>query len=170
MSAQKPAKARADAKNTTKPMASKPAISVKKPVAKKSAAKAPAVDRSAFPAVYNRLKAILKPYAPQMVVVKDDATWYYLDTKFVGKNKKPIMFAAVRLGKAYVSYYLMCVYGNTQGMTPALKKRMQGKACFNFASLDESLFAELEAVTKAGAEWFLHGGLKKMLADPNACA
>ena len=33
-----------------------------------------------------------------------------------------------------------------------LKKRMQGKSCFNFRTLDEALFAELSGLTKAGVE------------------
>jgi hypothetical protein len=142
-------------------------LTVKKPAAKKPASKKPTVDTTEFPAVFERLKAILKPYAPRMVVVKDDKTWYYLDTKFVGKNKRPIMFAAARVGKGYVSFYLMCVYCNPKWlgeMSPALNKRMQGKACFNFTTLDEELFVELETLTKTGAEWFLNGGLEKILS------
>jgi hypothetical protein len=137
----------------------------KKPATKKPSAKKPTVT-SEFPAVFARLKGILTPYAPRMIVLKDDETWYYLDTKFMGKNKKPIMFAGVRVGKAYVSFYLMCVYANPKllgSMSPELKKRMQGKACFNFATVDEPVIAELEVLTKAGAEWFLEGGLEKVL-------
>jgi hypothetical protein len=120
-----------------------------------------------FPAHFARLKAILTPYEPRMVVVKDNKTWYYLDTKFKGKNKKPLMFAAVRVGKNYVSFYLMCVYCRPEWiakMSQALKKRMQGKACFNFTSIDEELFEELEALTSTSAEWFLNGGLEKILS------
>jgi hypothetical protein len=76
------------------------------------------------------------------------------------------MFAAVRLGKGYVSYYLMCVYTDGKWLeepSPALKKRMQGKACFNFTNIDEPLFEELKALTKAGAEFYRTGGLEKML-------
>jgi len=32
-------------------------------------------------------------------------------------------------------------------VSPKLKGRMQGKSCFNFTSLDEPLFAELEELT-----------------------
>jgi len=148
--------------------AKKPAA--KKPAAKKPAAKKPATkrqtDMTEFPAVFARLKAILQPYERRMVVVKDDKTWYYLDTRFIGKNKKPVMFAATRVGKAYVSFYLMCVYAHPKlmaEMSPSLKNRMQGKACFNFTTVDEQLCAELEALTKAGVEWFLNGGLEKVL-------
>ncbi len=55
-----------------------------------------------------------------------------------------------RLGKRYVSYYLMSVYAQPElvaSMSPGLKRRMQGKSCFNFATIDEPLFAELEALT-----------------------
>jgi hypothetical protein len=126
-------------------------------MAKKAAAKAKPAASADFAAVFERLKAILRPYAARMVVVKDDATWYYLDTKHIGPNEKPIGFGATRLGKAYVSFYLMSVYANPKlldGISPALKKRMQGKSCFNFTAVDEALFAELAALTKAGAEWF----------------
>jgi hypothetical protein len=101
-----------------------------------------------------------------MNIVKDDKIWYYLDTKFIGPNKKPICFAAARVGKAYVSYYLMSVYANTKllaSMSPALKKRMQGKACFNFTAVDDALFAELAALTKSSADWFTSGGLAKIM-------
>ncbi|HJZ59126.1 MAG TPA: hypothetical protein VKE74_29550 [Gemmataceae bacterium] len=117
----------------------------------------PAKPGNDFVAVFARLRAILTPYAARMIVTKDDANWYYLDTKSIGPNKKPICFAAVRLGKAYVSFYLMPIYMNVAlqaTISPGLAKRMQGKACFNFTAVDEALFKELTALTRAGAECF----------------
>jgi hypothetical protein len=35
-------------------------------------------------------------------------------------------------------------------MSPALKKRMQGKACFNFTAVDPALFDELADITRKG--------------------
>jgi hypothetical protein len=139
----------------------------KKPAAKKPPSRKTTVDTAQLSAVFERLKGILKPYAPRMVVVKDDKNWYYLDTRFTGRNKKPIMFAAARVGKGYVSFYLMCVYCRPEWiemMSPELKKRMQGKACFNFTSIDEKLFAELEELTKTSVEWALNGGMEKVLS------
>ena len=110
-----------------------------------------------FKTTFQRLKAILTPYAKTMTVVKDTREWYYLDSKHIGPNKKPVCFAMVRKGKAYVSYSLMCAYCNPKMlavMSPALKKRMQGKSCFNFKTPDDALFAELAQLTKMGAEWF----------------
>ena len=33
------------------------------------------------------------------------------------------------------------------GISPELRRRMQGKSCFNFARVDTPLFAELETLT-----------------------
>lgn len=54
-------------------------------------------DKNNFPEVFAKLKAILKPYAPKMVVVQDTPKYYYLDTRYIMKNKKPLCFAAVRV-------------------------------------------------------------------------
>ena len=111
----------------------------------------PVSDKAEFEVVFAELRAILKDYAPKLKVVHDTSGHYYLDTYTIGKNKKPIMFAAARIGKSYVSYYFMPVYGGAiKGMSPALKKRMQGKACFNFTKRDPELLSELSRVTREG--------------------
>ncbi len=43
-------------------------------------------------------------------------------------------------------------------ISPALKKRMQGKSCFNFTKPDPKLFAELEKLTEAGVDAFARNG------------
>lgn len=53
--------------------------------------------KNSFSEVYEKLRAILKPYAPKMVVVQDTANCYYLDTNHIMKNKKPLFFAAARV-------------------------------------------------------------------------
>ena len=68
-----------------------------------------------------------------------------------GQVVKPgVYVAGTRLGKRYVSFYLMPVYGFpdlVESISPDLKRRMQGKPCFNFAKVDEPLFAELGQLT-----------------------
>jgi hypothetical protein len=64
-------------------------------------------------------------------------------------------FGTVRSGKAYVSFHLMALYFNPPMnalVSPALKKRMQGKTCFNFKKEDKELFAELKSLTAAAME------------------
>jgi hypothetical protein len=108
--------------------------------------------KSSFAPVFSGLRSILSEYEPTLNVVHDRADYYYLDTHAIGANKRPIFFGGVRIGKTYVSYYLMpiCTPELQKGMSSALRKRMQGKACFNFNSVDEDLLAELRKLTKRG--------------------
>ncbi|HXD32544.1 MAG TPA: hypothetical protein VN643_15590 [Pyrinomonadaceae bacterium] len=110
-------------------------------------------EKNQFPETFRKLKAIFKPYERKLIVVHDTDANYYLDTKYVMKNKQRMFFGAVRIGKAYVSFHLMPVYASPElleSMSPELRKHMQGKSCFNFKSVDEKLFKELAAVTKIG--------------------
>jgi hypothetical protein len=112
---------------------------------------------AAFKEVFAELKTIFKPYLKKMDVASDTDTHYMLNTRYIMRNKQPLCFGGVRLGKSYVSFYLMSVYAEPsllKGMSPELKKRMQGKSCFNFKEVDKKLFAELQALTKAGAAKF----------------
>ena len=72
------------------------------------------------------------------------------------------MFAGVRKGKRYVSYYLFSVYlepGQLDGISPELRRRMQGKSCFNFTQVDDALFDELDGLTARGHELYEERGL-----------
>src|SRR4051812_29867569 len=113
--------------------------------------------KTGFSQVFAELKSIFKPYAKKMDVAHDDETYYLLNTRYIMKNKQPLCFGGVRLGKNYVSYYLMPVYACPdleQAISPQLKKRMQGKSCFNFKEVDKKLFAELKQLTRDGATRF----------------
>jgi hypothetical protein len=53
----------------------------------------------------------------------------------------------------YVSLHLIPVYAQPallDGISPALRKRMQGKACFNFTTIDGGQLEELGALTREG--------------------
>jgi len=73
---------------------------------------------------------------------------YY--TRYIMGNKKPLFFGSVRVRKAYVSYHLMPIYSDPDlliDVSDDLKRRMQGKSCFNFTRHDDTLFSELERLT-----------------------
>ena len=113
-----------------------------------------------FEVVFAALKAILKRYEPRMVVHLDEPGFYYLNTGKLHK-KRPVMFGAVRLGKSYVSYHLMPVYGCPElvaGLSDRLRARMQGKACFNFRAVEPALFQELTRLTERGFRAFKKAG------------
>lgn len=103
--------------------------------------------------VYAELRGIMHRYANQLDCAIDNDNELYLNTKHIQKNKKPLWFGAVQIKKRYVSYHLMPVYVNPElldDLSPALKKRMQGKSCFNFSNIDAALFQELAILTEAG--------------------
>ena len=107
-----------------------------------------------FDEVFAELKSIFKPYVKKMDIASDTGAYYLLNTRYTMKNKQPLCFGGVRLGKNYVSFYLMSVYASPEllkTMSPELKKRMQGKSCFNFKAVDKKLYKELRELTKAGA-------------------
>ena len=109
----------------------------------------------AFEPIFRRLRGILEPYARRMHVSADVEGIYGVDMAPESERNPTTWFAGVRLGKTYVSYYLMPVYVEPtllEGVSPELKRRMQGKSCFNFRTVDEALFGELEALTRRGYE------------------
>jgi len=68
----------------------------------------------------------------------------------------------VEIKKNYVSYHLMPVYAFPElleSVSPELKKRMQGKSCFNFSKIDADTLKELAELTRKGFEKFKAEGL-----------
>ena len=104
--------------------------------------------------VHERLRAILEPYRSQFVVAKDGPEGMSLELPDY-PNTPWGFAAATRLGRRYVSFYLMGVYGAPElldTMSPELRRRMQGKSCFNFTTIDEALLAELTELTARSIE------------------
>ncbi len=105
---------------------------------------------------YQALKKIMAPYAAKLDTKVDSDKELYVDTQHIQKNKNPLFFGAIKVSKNYVSYHLMPIYLHPPLLTPVsaeLKKKMQGKSCFNFTAIDKPLFQELATLTKAG---FVH--------------
>jgi hypothetical protein len=117
-------------------------------------------DQEQLQTTFAALKAILQRYEPRMVVQTDLPDHYYLNTGKMHK-KRPVMFAAVRLGKSYVSYHLMPVYcclELVEGLSEALRARMHGKACFNFKAVEPALVEELTRLTEESLRLFKKAG------------
>jgi hypothetical protein len=109
-----------------------------------------------FEAVHARLREIVLKHRGDLAVTKDGPAGMALEIP--GLEGKPWGYVAgTRVGKSYVSYYLMPVYASPElaaSVSPALAKRKQGKACFNFTKVDEDLLAELEDLTARGIPGF----------------
>ena len=94
-------------------------------VPKKSAAAKPA---KKLAGVFAALKDILEPYEKDLHVLPYKPEYYCLVTRLALRKGKPVWFAAIRMGKNYVSYHFMPVYMNPamqKRIPPQIKKRMQ---------------------------------------------
>lgn len=117
---------------------------------------------SDFEAAFASLKKVFAKHTKRLNVTADTPTEYTLVTKTPSPLPQhkghPMFFGSVRLGKAYVSFHLMPIYMNpalAKSIPPDLKKRMQGKTCFNFKDdPDPALVAGLKQLTDtAFQEW-----------------
>lgn len=117
---------------------------------------------AAFDAVFTALKPVLGRFAGRLAVKTDTPREYALVTKaaspFPQHKGHPLDFGSVRVGKAYVSFHLMPIYmhpGLFESISPALRKRMQGKSCFNFKTTPEpEALSELRRLVEAALnEW-----------------
>jgi len=110
-----------------------------------------------FSSVFEQLKSILKPYAEKLTLKVDTSDTYYIDGPYSEKWKKQLFFGSAQVKKNYVSFYLMPVYMYPellQGISPELRKRMQGKSCFNFKKMEPELFKELSDLTRKSVNKF----------------
>jgi hypothetical protein len=113
-------------------------------------------EADSFPELFKRLRDILSGIVPPFVVTEDSPGNYTLavDRPDLQPEARRY-FGAVNVRKNYVSYYLIGVYADPRlvdDLSPELRKRMQGKSCFNFSRIDEGLFAELTALTEKTAK------------------
>ena len=105
--------------------------------------------------IFKILKSILKQYESHLVVVHNKSDHYYLNTAITEDNRKAEFFGSVQIKKSYVAFHLMPVYTNPELMeetSQELKKRMQGKSCFNFKTVDDQLFDELKILIERSFE------------------
>ncbi len=116
-----------------------------------------------FQTIFSSLKEILQKYEGHLVLIKDQPDNYYLNLHYTRKDSYQGYFGSVQIKKNYVSYYLMAVYAYPElleNISESLRKRMQGKSCFNFKKLEPALQAELETLTEMGFQKFKQEGFR----------
>ncbi|HEY6608956.1 MAG TPA: hypothetical protein VI277_07170 [Candidatus Limnocylindria bacterium] len=98
-----------------------------------------------------RLERILDPYRDRL----EAATIYKIPTLRRTGAKAHDWFAFVRPASKHVSFFLMPIVtwpDLLDGSSDALLKRRQAKSAFNFSTVDEALFGELEALVARAFE------------------
>ena len=111
-----------------------------------------------FGTIFKRIRSLFTPHEAKCVKLCDEPDRYYLGTQEVrAKDGYRTAFGGVEVKKNYVSAHVMPVYAHPDLLdeaSPELRRRMQGKSCFNFSKLDEPLLAELGALIDRGAARF----------------
>ncbi len=100
-------------------------------------------------ATFATLSALLRRHVDGLFVKVDAPDNLYIETADARTGVKPAFFGAVQRKKAYVSVHLMPVYDDPallDGISDALRRRMQGKSCFNFKAVDPDVLAELDGL------------------------
>jgi hypothetical protein len=112
----------------------------------------------AFTDTFAALRAMLQQHGKRLLVTADSAKEFQLASpEHTDRSGKPFFFAAVQIKKTYVAYHFIPLYVNPRlhdEVSPALQKRLHGKACFNFTSVDADQLKELSALTKTGLAGF----------------
>ena len=111
----------------------------------------------AFEQTFVTLRGLLRRYAAEMIEVDKPGDYQLCSRDMQDRVGRPLFVAAAQIRKNYVSFHLMPVYGSPallKGLSPALRKRMHGKSCFAFTTIDAAQVNELAALTKRGIEGF----------------
>ena len=109
-----------------------------------------------FDLAFQGLRKVFKPYDKKLHLQKDKPGDYLSESKSLRYQGKLVMFAGIKT-KSYVSLHLFPVYmfpNLLDGISPELKKRMQGMTCWNFKKAEEPLFAELGKLVEASFRRF----------------
>ena|SRR5690348_537151 len=104
------------------------------------------------------LRESLAVHSERLLVTVDKPGDYQLCSRTLkDRTGRPLFVAGIQIKKNYVSYHLLPIYmapALQKKIPPALKKRMQGKACFNFTAIESQQIKELAALTRRGIEVF----------------
>jgi hypothetical protein len=140
-----------------------------KPAKEKTSVARAKAEKPDLAPVFDALREILKQFIGKDLAVQTDKPGnYHLEAPAILHRRKPLYFAGVRTGKNYVSFHLLFLYYNPaalKAMAPALKKRMQGKACFNFTAIDETCFAELSRLIAEGLKRYKSQEFRQAIKD-----
>ncbi len=112
--------------------------------------------------IFEQSRGIMAAHADQLQMVAGQPDNYYLNSRRTDRKGRTIFFGAVRLGKSYVSHHLMPIYccpTRQDSISPALKKRQQGKSCANFTRDDPALCRELAGLTARALAGFWSAGM-----------
>ena len=115
-------------------------------------------EKGKFEAVFAALREVLAAYSDLLLVTVDKPGDYQISSRTLkDRTGRPLFVAAVQIKKNYVSYHLLPLYMNPalqKKVSPELKKRKQGKACFNFTEIAPEQIRDIAGLTSECIEVF----------------
>jgi len=112
-------------------------------------------------ALFVALRDLLLAHKDALAVVHDTGTHFYANCRDADSKGKAQFFGAVKVSARRHSFHFMPVYDFPElllGLSPALKKHMQGKSCFNFEVMDPTLLQELQQLIEQGVSRYKAAG------------
>lgn len=112
-------------------------------------------------ALFVALRDLLLAHKDALAVVHDTDTHFYANCKDGDSKGKAQFFGAVKVSARKHAFHFMPVYDFPElllGLSPALKKHMQGKSCFNFEVMDPTLLQELQQLIEQGVSRYKKAG------------
>ena len=113
------------------------------------------------PTLFSALRAMLLPHRSSLSVVHDDPEHFYANCARSDAKGKAQFFCAIKVSGRKHLFHFMPVYDFPElidTISPALKKCMQGKSCFNFDTIEPPLMTELSGLVKQGANRYKAAG------------
>lgn len=113
--------------------------------------------------IFRAVRPLYAKHEAACVVLHDERHRYYLGTHEIrAKDGYRTGFGGVEIKKNYVSVHLIPVYVHPEllaATSDRLRRRMQGKSCFNFKKqLEPDLIDELARLIDNGIEHFRMDG------------
>ena len=112
-------------------------------------------------AAFIALRQLLLPYRSKLHIVHDDPGHFYANCARPDARGKPQFFGAVKVSGGKTLFHFMPVYDFPDlldNISPVLRKRMQGKSCFNFDVPDPAVAEELAGLVVRGVERYRDAG------------
>ncbi|MBC7926101.1 MAG: hypothetical protein H7039_10645 [Bryobacteraceae bacterium] len=113
-----------------------------------------------FSAAFDALVGLLRPLESRLAVKADEPGNYMTETRAPSYRGKPMMFASVA-SKSYVAFHFFPVYlwpEMLDAISPELRRKMQGKTCWNFRRVEPELFSELQRLVQDGLQRYETAG------------
>ena len=120
--------------------------------------------REDFDELFAELRPVIERHSSALAIVRDEPGDFQVETTKSGPSGTRMWFGAVQTRESHVSVHVMPVYSHPEvmeGVSDALRERMEGKSCFNFtpSSATPELLEELSQLVDRGLERYRADGL-----------